>query len=107
MPRVCRLEDRHYCLPHFIAHCYERLQRCKPTQFHSQDSADSSADDRFLAECTQQAAELVCPLRGFDNLERARLFDIFLWASELRANRAMLQPDRQENSRAAQGASGD
>lgn len=107
MPAICPLEGRHYCLPHFIAHCYDRLERCKPTQFHNRDSAESgAADDRFLAECTQQAAELVCPLRGFDNLERARLFDIFLWASELRANRAVLQPDHAENSRAAQGASG-
>lgn len=52
-----------------------------------------------------RAAELVCPLRGFDNLERARLFDIFLWASELRASREVLRPDSDDRSRAAHGAS--
>lgn len=106
MPSVCRLLEREYCLPHFIAHCYERLHRCKPLRFPNPDSTDSGAEDRFLEECSGRAAELVCPLRGFDNLERARLFDIFLWASELRANRAVLQPDRADNSRAAQRATG-
>lgn len=106
MPSVCQLLERLYCLPHFIAHCYERLERCKPSQFPSTDSARFEQEDRFLEECSERAAELVCPLRGFDNLERARLFDIFLWASELRTNRDVLRPDSSNNSRASQGASG-
>lgn len=106
MPAICRLEERHFCLPHFIANCYDRLQRCKRSQFPNPDSADTCAEDRFLQECSERAAELVCPLRGFDNLERARLFDIFLWASELRADRAVLQPEREDNSRAAHRATG-
>jgi hypothetical protein len=106
MPAICRLEERHLCLPHFIAHCYDRLQRCKRSPFPNPDSADFCAEDCFLQECSERAAELVCPLRGFDNLERARLFDIFLWASELRANRAVLQPEREVDLHVARGAAG-
>lgn len=109
MPSVCRLLDCEYCLHHFITHSYDRLEHCKPLQFPDADSADSAAaasENRFLAECTERAAELVCPLRGFENLERARLFDIFLWASELRANRAVLRPESAPQSRAAHGAHG-
>lgn len=106
MPSICLLLGRLYCLPHFIAQCYERLEHCKRSQFPSSDGANFEREDHFLEECSERAAELVCPLRGFDNLERARLFDIFLWASELRANRAVLRPDVSSNSRAAHGASG-
>jgi hypothetical protein len=105
MPGICWLEQRHFCLSHFIAHCYTRLQHCKRSPFADPDSAGFQSEDRFLKECTERAAELVCPLRGFDNLERARLFDIFLWASELRANRAVLRPEPVEHSRAGQSSS--
>jgi hypothetical protein len=105
MPGICWLEQRHFCLSHFIAHCYTRLQHCKRSPFADPDSASFQSEDCFLKECTERAAELVCPLRGFDNLERARLFDIFLWASELRANRAVLRPEPVEHPRAAHGSS--
>jgi len=101
-------ERRQFCLAHFIVYCYDRLQHCSPSNFPDPDSTDAEreAEGCFLDECTDQAAELVCPLRGFDNLDRARLFDIFLWASELRANRAVLYPRPAEDSRRAHGAPG-
>ena len=33
------------------------------------------------------------PIRGFDNLDRARLFDIFLWASDLIAKRSVFKEE--------------
>jgi hypothetical protein len=98
-------QPRSFCLPHFIAHCYNELNRCRPSQFPNPDSATFESENRFLEECAEQAAVLVCPLRGFDNLDRARLFDIFLWASELSAKRAVFKPSYSENAQASRGAS--
>jgi hypothetical protein len=100
-----RTQARFFCLPHFIEHCYDQLSHCRPSHFEDPRSAASESENRFLEECTEQAAVLVCPLRGFDNLDRARLFDIFLWASELSAKRAVFRPSRAEESQASRGAS--
>jgi len=81
----CFVENHFLCLTHFISHCYERLEECRATPFGNPDPAHCDADVRFLRECCERAANLVPPVRGLDNLERARLFDIFLWASELLA----------------------
>jgi hypothetical protein len=100
-----RARARFFCLPHFIEHCYEALRRCRTSQFPSPDSAAFESENHFLEECAEQAALLVCPLRGFENLDRARLFDIFLWASELSMKRAVFAPSRAEESRASRSAS--
>lgn len=83
LPAISSVDLRFFCLFHFISHCYERLERCSASPLWGRETASDQADERFLQECAEQAANLVCPLRGFDNLDRARLFDIFLWASEL------------------------
>ncbi len=89
LPALCSVELRYFCVGHFVAYCYERLGMCASTPFRDSDEAATSSTDLFLQECSQQAATLVRPIRGLDNLERARLFDIFLWASELAAKRSM------------------
>jgi hypothetical protein len=86
-PAMCSLELKHLCIDHFIARCYERLNECNANRFADPDEAASVSIDRFLLSCAQQAGGLVHPMRGLDNLERARLFDILLWASELAAKR--------------------
>jgi len=88
LPAISSIELRFFCLYHFISHCYGRLEQCKASPLRSWGSRSFETETRFLQECAEQAAQLVCPLRGFDNLDRARLFDIFLWASELIAKRA-------------------
>ena len=90
MPAMCAIDLRFFCLQHFIMHCYEHLGRCKAFQFQDSET-DCESEDRFLQQCAEQASQLVSPLRGFDNLDRARLFDIFLWASELSAKRGILR----------------
>ncbi len=90
LPATCSVEIRFFCVGHFISYCYERLSECSAVPFREMDEAAASSVDRFLQECSQQAATLVRPLRGLDNLERARLFDIFLWASEVAAKRSVL-----------------
>jgi hypothetical protein len=88
-PAMSSLELKHLCVDHFIARCYERLNECSANRFADPDEATSVSIDRFLHSCAQQAAGLVHPMRGLDNLERARLFDILLWASELAAKRGI------------------
>ena len=89
-PAMSSLELRHFCVDHFIALCYERLNACSANRFADPDEAASVSIDRFLHSCAQQAATLVHPMRGLDNLERARLFDILLWSSELADKRAIV-----------------
>ena len=84
---------RFYCVGHFISHCYEYLERCHCNPIHDADVVTSFSVDRFLQQCVAQTAELVRPIRGFDNLDRARLFDIFLWASDLIAKRSVFKEE--------------
>jgi hypothetical protein len=94
LPAICSVDLRFFCVGHFISHCYDRLTACSAVPFRELDETTACAIDRFLQECSQQAAALVRPIRGIDNLERARLFDIFLWASEVASKRsALTRPD--------------
>jgi hypothetical protein len=90
-PAVGLLALRFFCIGHFISHCYERLERSNPNPLNDADVVTSVAVDRFLQQCMAQTGELVRPIRGYDNLDRARLFDIFLWASELVAKRSIFK----------------
>lgn len=90
-PAAGLLALRFYCVGHFISHCYEKLERCHSNPLQDPDVVASLAVDRFLQQCMTQAGELVRPMRGFDNLDRARLFDIFLWASDLVAKRSVFK----------------
>jgi hypothetical protein len=84
---------RFYCVGHFISHCYEYLERCNCNPLRDADVVTSFSVDRFLQQCVAQTGELVRPIRGFDNLDRARLFDIFLWASDLIAKRNVFKEE--------------
>ena len=82
-PAMCSVELRLFCVDHFILHCYERLNQCRPIPFCDPDDEATESNERFLRQCADQAANLLRPMRGLDNLERARLFDILLWTAEL------------------------
>jgi hypothetical protein len=93
-PAMSSLELKHLCVDHFITLCYERLSVYSANRFADPGETASVSIDRFLHACAQQAAGLVHPMRGLDNLERARLFDILLWASELAAKRGGACPTK-------------
>jgi len=93
-PAMCTLELRFYCVDHFIAHCYEGLNQSDPFPFAEENEAAADSRDRFLQQCSDQAANLLRPVRGLDNLDRARLFDIILWSSELLTKRQIFRTDR-------------
>jgi hypothetical protein len=90
-PAVGLLALRFFCLGHFIAQCYDRLERCNSNPLNDADVVTSVSVDRFLQQVVAQTGELVRPSRGFDNLDRARLFDIFLWASDLVEKRSVFK----------------
>jgi hypothetical protein len=97
-PAVGLLALKFYCVAHFISHCYEYLERCNCNPIQDADVVTTFSVDRFLQQCVAQAGELVRPIRGFDNLDRARLFDIFLWASDLVAKRSVFKAESVSNS---------
>jgi hypothetical protein len=82
-PAMSTVELHFYCVDHFISYSYERLDQCRPVPFLDQIDDSISGNERFLQQCSDQAVKLLCPMLGLDNLDRARLFDILLWASEL------------------------
>ena len=76
---VCSVELRFFCMNHFVDYCYQRLAECEKAL-----GAGRRRDVRgFLRECATQAAKLLLIGRELQNVDRARLFDIMLWANEL------------------------
>ncbi len=78
------MDQGRFCRKHFLAHSYLVLgtlatQMDRP-EFHGQ-YGDSAA--RQLEECMRRAAEIACLPVSPDNLERAQVLDVLLWASEL------------------------
>jgi hypothetical protein len=93
-PAACLVESRFLCVDHFIAHCYTRLEQCGEGPFGERGGRGTESDDEFIEQCCCHAAVLAHTTQGLDNLERARLFDILLWASEISARREVFRPRR-------------
>jgi len=96
-PAMSTVDLRFFCVDHFISHCYERLHHCGPFPFLEREAAAAEAEERFLQDCCDQAANLLRPLMGLDNLDRARLFDILLWASELLTKFQTFKTEKEEH----------
>jgi hypothetical protein len=78
------LEGKDLCQGHFISVCYEQLERYDEMQkAHRLSVADAESARRFINQCSRQADEIEHTTRTLDNLDRARLLHIILWANEL------------------------
>jgi len=77
---VCSVELRFFCMHHFVAYCYQRLEESEK-ELKGMQSRESVRG--FLRECATQAAKLLLLGEELNNIERARLFDIMLWSNEL------------------------
>jgi hypothetical protein len=77
---VCTVELRFLCMNHFVAHCYWRLAETEKA-LSGNESRESVRG--FLRECATQAAKLLLIGQGLPNADRARLFDVMVWANEL------------------------
>jgi len=81
---VASLDERRVCRAHFVAGAYRRLEsiaaQIQEPHFHTQHGDLAS---RFLEGCMRETTNIACAPELPDNLERAQLLDILLWASEL------------------------
>jgi hypothetical protein len=78
------LEDKALCRSHFISVCYEQLERYdEMRKAHRLSVFDAESVRRFINQCSRQADEIEHATKNLDNLDRARLLHIILWANEV------------------------
>ena len=78
------LAQQALCLNHFLAHCYDELERIDPRGRRRPLLEGDPAKARgFVEECSSQALSVCLQSESLSNLERGRLLDILLWAGEL------------------------
>jgi hypothetical protein len=78
------LDSEALCRQHFISTCYARLDRYDEIRRGPGLSATNTESvRRFIHECTRSADEMEHQAKDLDNLDRAKLLDIILSASEL------------------------
>lgn len=86
-PAIASLESRAVCREHFISGCYDLIEdyqrRMQELGFRE---ATAESLRSFLLSCTRQAIDLAQSLDDLHNLERARLLDILMRASDLARN---------------------
>jgi hypothetical protein len=83
-PAVTRFIQRELCLQHFLSQCYEDLDRLDARARSSQlDHSGAATLKIFVEECSRCALDVSLRCEHLDNLQRARLLDILLWAGEL------------------------
>jgi len=84
-PAAMRIDFHLFCLDHLVAHCHERLQKCQQQVGRSlAPSSDPISENyRFLRECASTIAGFLIARSELENIDRARLLDIMLWAAEL------------------------
>lgn len=82
---VLRLDRRFFCLEHLVKHCHQRLEACQQESCLNLSPANDAAisDDCFLEECTSSVAGFLMGRPELENIDRARLLDVLLWAAEL------------------------
>jgi hypothetical protein len=72
------------CRVHFISHCYAQLERLEAVQkAHRLSLPDGESVRRFINQSSRQADEIEHTAKNLDNLDRARLLHIILWANEV------------------------
>lgn len=78
------LDQQALCLHHFLLRCYAELEAVDPRGQKSREQrVDLAAMRAFIEECSRKTLEVCLQSENLTNLERARLLDILLWASEL------------------------
>jgi hypothetical protein len=81
---VASVDHRALCYKHFLDYSYQCLEvisaQIHDPQFHNRQAETTG---RFLEECMRNAADIACVVTAPTNLERARVLDVLLWASEL------------------------
>lgn len=78
------LENRPLCREHFLLACYARLETCERLLLERPFAEAAFGSVRqFTLECIKQVNAFADSAETQTNLERARVCDIMLWATEL------------------------
>ena len=78
------LAGHDFCLEHFLAKCYERLDLIEPVvRSRHLDAQDALTARALLKECANQALLVCLRHQPTDNLQRSRLLDILLQCGDL------------------------
>ena len=83
---VVSLGDRSVCRTHYLASCYKRLEeisRSVSIKHYNMTQEEAESANRFLQDCMRSAADFASAQQMPSNLERAQVYDVLLWASEL------------------------
>ncbi len=76
-----------FCRGHLISTCYERLEAyAKLQKEHRLGEIAAESVRQFIHECVREADSIEHNAKDLDDLERARLLDIILWATDLGRN---------------------
>jgi hypothetical protein len=79
-------EDRSVCRTHYLEYCYKRLEAISQSvgvKNYSMTQEEAEAANSFLQGCMRTAADFASSQQMPSNLERAQVYDVLLWASEL------------------------
>jgi hypothetical protein len=80
------LGDRSVCRTHYLGYCYKRLEAISQSisvRDYSMTQEEAEMASRFLQDCMRSAADFASSEQMPSNLERAQVYDVLLWASEL------------------------
>jgi hypothetical protein len=78
--------DYSVCRTHYLAYCYKRLEAISQSvsaKNYTMTQEEAETSNRFLQECMRTAADFASSQQMPSNLERAQVYDVLLWASEL------------------------
>ena len=81
---VISLAGQDLCLDHFLACCYERLDRLEPMiRSRSLEETERLAARVFLEECSNRVLMVCLRHQRLTNMERSRLLNILLLSGDL------------------------
>jgi hypothetical protein len=78
--------DHSVCRTHYLTYCYKRLETISQgvnAKNYTITFEEAEISNRFLQECMRKAADFASSQELPNNLERAQVYDVLLWASEL------------------------
>lgn len=91
-PAVTSFEERKFCFDHFCMRSYELLERSHRGVDLAYSSEEFNEELFALDDLARRALEVSFGPHTLDNLDRARLLDILLWAGELTSNLRRRRP---------------
>jgi hypothetical protein len=83
---IVALAERSVCRTHYLAYCYKRLEAIAQNvgiKSYNMSQEEAESVTRFLQDCMRSAADIASAKEMPSNLERAQVYDVLLWASEL------------------------